>query len=189
MPVGVNIKKFELVSNINIDMGNLLYYGRISSNKGLENALRKFSLLPKAFLFTIAGVGSHAYVKTLMDLCNQLEIEERVSFIGGISNNKLLELLGKAEFVILPSIYEGFGITLIESLAAQKKIIAQNNESYRDILNHLMLTDYLFDFSDNNNLSLMDKIIMLRSFSVKKNNLKEYDINIVSNNIYSYYRK
>ena len=181
-----NIEKFYLTkTSVSIE-GRLFYYGRIDSNKGLENAFRKISLLPKEFIFIIAGTGDLFYIKKLNQICNELGITERVFFIGSISDDELINQLGMAEFVILSSLYEGFGLALIESLAAHKKIIAQNNESYNDILSNLKLTNYLFDFIDTTS-SLLDKIIYLRKLPFKESDLSIYLLESTFNTIYNFY--
>jgi glycosyltransferase involved in cell wall biosynthesis len=186
IPVGVDISKFKNIHN-NIEKGKLFYYGRISKNKGIENALVKFASLPKEFLFVIAGTGDPVYMKEIIFLVDKLGIHDRISFIEKPTDDDLIVAMGTSEFIILPSLYEGFGITLIESLAAKKKVIAHVNESYRDILSDLSLDNYLFDFTDDNSL-LIEKIILLRTLRMGNVDLNKYLIDTVTADIYGYYK-
>jgi alpha-1,3-mannosyltransferase len=185
---GIDMTKFTLVKNNGIINNRLFYYGRIAPNKGIENALKHFSLLPKEFSFIIAGTGIFEYIQKIITQCNALEIIDRVVFLGSIADDAIIEQLSLAEFVILPSLYEGFGLTLIESLAANKKIIAHNNESYIDILSSLQLNYYLYDFTDPNSL-LLDKIIELRQFPYYKIDLSKYSWNTIMDKILHFYQK
>jgi alpha-1,3-mannosyltransferase len=184
---GVDLERFKSVSNINeIIKNQLFYYGRLAPNKGIENALRHFATLPSEFKFIIAGSGEKLYETLISSLCNKLQIADRVYFIGSVSERNLLEQLQLCEFVLLPSLYEGFGITLIESLAANKKIIAHTNESYMDVLCDLNLEKYLFDFTDSNQ-SLLKKISCLREYPLKNINLEKYSLSSIAEKTYSWY--
>jgi glycosyltransferase involved in cell wall biosynthesis len=190
VPVSVDMKKFTDVDNRRIKEGRLLYYGRISQNKGIENVLKKFLLLPNDFLLTIVGSGDIAYMKKIISIyydTMNIDKKTQVTFTGEVSDAILIKYFEEAEFIILPSIYEGFGLTLIESLSANKKVIAHINESYRDILSSLNLDHYLFDFSDASS-SLLNKIIELRKLQTKTINLDRYTLNTMTTTICRFYQ-
>jgi hypothetical protein len=91
-----------------------------------------------------------------------------------------------AEFVMLPSLYEGFGLTLIESLAARKKIIAHINASYTKILTDLGIKEYLFDFTDSN-LSLLEKIYILRGIALTDVDLDRFSFDRINASVLQSY--
>jgi glycosyltransferase involved in cell wall biosynthesis len=186
---GVDLAHFELLktNRSEIIANRLFYYGRLAPNKGIENALKQFALLPSEFKFFIAGSGEKSYEILIGLLCEKLQIADNVCFIGNVSECDLLEQLKLSEFVLLPSLYEGFGITLIESLAAGKKIIAHINESYMDILYDLNLEKYLFDFTSLDQ-SLLNKINNLREYPLRNINLKKYSLRSIAEKTYSLYR-
>ena len=167
-------------------LNKLLYYGRIAPNKGLENALRHFAFLPKDFTFVIVGSGEINYEQSLAALCGNLNVKDRVVFLGSISDLELSNQLAEAEFILLPSLYEGFGLTLVESLAARKKVIAQKNESFIDILTDLNHKEFLFDFTGDTE-KLFDKIMSLREKTIDNIDLSKYSFEDIAKIIYNYY--
>jgi glycosyltransferase involved in cell wall biosynthesis len=127
--------------------GNFLYFGRITKNKGLENLFRCLSTInEQLFRITIVGNGEEVYIKELRDHAQKLKIDKFLSWKHNLSNKQLLDEVAKAEVIFLPSIYEGFGISLLESIASRSRILAQSNDAYSAILNELDLSHCLFDF-------------------------------------------
>lgn len=95
----------------------LIYVGRLIPEKGIQNTLQVLSKLRNRvpFLFTVVGDGS--YRETLETLTKHLGLEDWVRFRG--NRNDVPEQLAQADvFVHLPEWDEGFGITVIEALAA-----------------------------------------------------------------------
>lgn len=101
----------------------LLYVGNQKPHKNLKNLLKGFSLLKSSSLkLLISGVAD----KILLDLIKQLKIQEQVEFCGVISNDKLPNYYRGATALILPSLYEGFGLPIIEAMACGTPVITSN---------------------------------------------------------------
>jgi glycosyltransferase involved in cell wall biosynthesis len=64
---------------------------------------------------TIAGDGRDG--DALKRLFNTSGLSDRVSFLGKISNNQVIELCGRSHFFILTSNYEGLPISLLEAMS------------------------------------------------------------------------
>jgi len=94
----------------------LLYLGRIKSYKRVELgiiALREIiKKYPSAKMY-ICGSGD--YEEELKDLTKRLKLEDYVFFKGFVSEKEKWEYLKKAWVHLLPSIKEGWGITVIEA--------------------------------------------------------------------------
>ena len=56
-------------------------------------------------------------------LAKELGIEKNVFFLGRVSDKELLEYYGRSEFFISASEYEGFGITVVEAMAAGLPVV------------------------------------------------------------------
>ena len=105
---------------------NIGFLGRLEKEKGLDILIKSFkqisSQVPEAKL-RIVGVGSA--MENLKSLAKELQIEDRIKFLG--FNNKLDELYPSFDIFVLPSIVrESFGIVLLDALARQTPIIASN---------------------------------------------------------------
>ena len=100
---------------------NLLFVGRISSDKGIEYLIRAISLIKKNDLvLTIAGDVDHdpCHYRKLLKLIDELNIANKIHFKGHVSDPKKLALFYKnADVFVLPSVFEGFGIVLLEAMS------------------------------------------------------------------------
>jgi glycosyltransferase involved in cell wall biosynthesis len=115
----------------------VLYVGRIDKRKGIEFLIRSMPLvrlqIPDVRLL-VGGVGSHLH--KMRALVSHLQLEHQVTFLGYIPDDQLNALYNQAQCVVVPSIFEGFGITVIESLAAGTRVIGTNVDGIREILSN-----------------------------------------------------
>jgi glycosyltransferase involved in cell wall biosynthesis len=158
------------------EIGNYLYFGRIDQNKGLEHLFRQLGSLKKEFKLTVIGSAEAGY---LLDLQNGIpeRLRVKITWLSGVSDNELLDYISRAEVVLLPSLYEGFGITLIEALASGTPVVAHCNTAYTETLNTLSMEDMLFDYVNGSDFEVkidaitqkkIDKNIVVSSFSLQK---------------------
>lgn len=112
----------QYLSNHNsINNKYILFFGRLSSEKGLITLLNTMKYLSNIKLI-IAGSGSQ--YKELVNLKNRLNLQN-VKFIGYKHKSYLFKLISGSRFTILPSLwYEVSGISILESFACSKPVIA-----------------------------------------------------------------
>jgi glycosyltransferase involved in cell wall biosynthesis len=67
-------------------------------------------------------------------LVRQLGLEHNVTFLGFVPDDQLNMLYNQARCVVVPSIFEGFGITVIEALAAGTRVVGTDVDGIREIL-------------------------------------------------------
>ncbi len=56
-------------------------------------------------------------------LIDQLGIEDRVTFVSGVSDQELVEVMGSAEVACVPSLYEGFSLPTAELMACATPLV------------------------------------------------------------------
>jgi glycosyltransferase involved in cell wall biosynthesis len=99
---------------------DLLFAGRLISHKGVSMALDAVHLLQRRGIsctFGIVGVGPEA--ERLKRQSVALGLEGQVSFLGHLEDEvALFSLMKGSRLFLLPSIREGFGLVLLEALAA-----------------------------------------------------------------------
>jgi glycosyltransferase involved in cell wall biosynthesis len=104
---------------------NLLYLGRLSPEKGIENLIHGFALLPKNivsdFQCDIAGDGSCR--KSLEAMRKAAGLESRVRFLGSIPSDKTADLLRAHDVCVLPSQVEPWGLVVNEALSSEKPVV------------------------------------------------------------------
>jgi glycosyltransferase involved in cell wall biosynthesis len=69
-------------------------------------------------------VGEGRQKSELMVLVRQLEIENQVRFLGGLSREQVLKTISASDVLVLSSRHETFGVVVIEALALGKPVIA-----------------------------------------------------------------
>lgn len=100
----------------------ILFAGRLSVEKGIEALIRAIALCPREKL-EIAGSGPEEGV--LKELVGSLGIQDRVSFLGHLSNTELRPKIQMAKAVVIASVwFENMPYALLEALGAGKVVIA-----------------------------------------------------------------
>ncbi len=67
------------------------------------------------------------------DRVRELGLQSRVQFMGQVSPAERIYLLQEAELFVMPSLYEGFGIPILEALTAGTAVIASNSSSLPEV--------------------------------------------------------
>ena len=100
---------------------NMLFLSRIHSLKGLERLFEVFSELETTFRkhwnLVIAGEGEAAYIDSLKDLVTILGIKKNVFFEGPVFGEDKINIMSSANFFVLPTFNENYGIVIAESLS------------------------------------------------------------------------
>lgn len=119
------IKKTKYIS--------FLYYGRYSPIKGLENflyALYKDGFYKKLdkkirFYFQIKSISYFSY-KNIEKIIKKYNLENIVKLVKNSSKPNLVKRIKSSDFIIYPSLSEGFGYAILESGFLNKKLIVSN---------------------------------------------------------------
>lgn len=92
---------------------------RLHAQKGHVYLLEAAALVPDAF-FVLAGDGPER--ETLEEHARKLGIETRIRFLG--QRKDIPQLLASCDLFVLPSLYEGLPLSVLEAMAAGKPVIA-----------------------------------------------------------------
>jgi alpha-1,3-mannosyltransferase len=133
---GVDLSRFASGAEER-DPGCFLYVGRLSRNKRLDRLLRAFGGLAARgvrFRLRIVGPDWDALEGELRALADVLGIGGKVSFVGAVSEEQLLEEYHRATVFVSASEYEGFGISLVEAMAAGCVPVVEANDSFSRIV-------------------------------------------------------
>ena len=136
---GVQLDKFSRAPNpalrASLTQGHerpiVLTTARLDAQKGLSYLLQAAAALPEA-LFVLAGDGPE---RTALEAQAQaLGIAERVRFLG--QRNDIADLLACCDIYVLPSLFEGLPVSILEAMAAGKPVIATDIPGTDEAIEH-----------------------------------------------------
>lgn len=103
----------------------LLFTGRLTRQKDIPTLLKAFKLIlaeRSSTLLVIVGSGDQE--NFLKKLVRDLEIERNVVFTGSLEHEEIPRYLSACDVYVVPSIYEGTCIAMVEAMAAGKPVVA-----------------------------------------------------------------
>lgn len=142
IPNGIDLARFQGLSRERerrllglTDEFAVITVARLEKVKGVDYLIKAFSILIKkisrAKLFVV-GDGSER--KQLEGLVLDLGLGEKVRFLGEVPNKEIPQYLAAADCFCLPSRREGFGIAVLEAMAAGVPVVATKVGGVPDII-------------------------------------------------------
>lgn len=107
---------------------DLIYVGRLVSDKGVDLILQALALLREHNKFpSLSVVGGGDEEAALKRQTTALRLENQVKFVGPLSGKKIAALLQQHRLLVVPSRWaEPFGIVALEGIACGCKVVASN---------------------------------------------------------------
>lgn len=68
-----------------------------------------------------------------LDLIESLGLADVVSWVSGVSDERIVELYGEAELAVVPSLYEGFSLPAIEAMATGTALVATDGGALPEV--------------------------------------------------------
>lgn len=113
----------------------LLYVGSLSERKNVWNLLKALHLLlpqqPDTHL-VLVGNGSDDYVSKLKNYVQTAGITQSVSFLHQVAPQHLPALYRCAELVVYPSLFEGFGMPIVEGLFSRTPVVTSSGGCFAE---------------------------------------------------------
>lgn len=111
---------------------DILFVGRIVPSKAqheLVKALWAYRRLfdPQARLHLVGGTSSFGYLKALQGFVEDLALNAGVRFTGEVSDASLAAHFAAADVYLSLSVHEGFGVPLVEAMAAGVPVVARGS--------------------------------------------------------------
>ncbi len=116
----------------------LLYVGGLAIHKNLHTLVQAFALISDRIPHTLAIVGGKHHTSSysgLDKLVNERGLTQRVRFLGTVPDEDLPHLYRMADLFTLPSLNEGFGLALLESMACSTAALASRCSSLPEVGN------------------------------------------------------
>src|SRR3989338_3388303 len=114
----------------------LVYLGRLSRTKRIDRALKVLARvkekIPDVKLLIIGEDWGEK--RNLMGAAGKLGLNKNVKFVGYASEKQLLNYLSKSDVFLLPSEYEGFGISVIVAMASGLPVVASRIQTMQELI-------------------------------------------------------
>lgn len=131
--------------------------GKLEEQKGFDTLLSAFKLVNTVYPLAILEiVGDGPLRSQLEEYAAELNIVGNVKFLGILPNDQVLSHISNWKVFVLASRWEGFGIVLLEAMAAEKPIVATNVEAIPEVVED-GVTGFLCPLDDDETIA--EKII------------------------------
>ena len=120
----------SVLNQHNLPDNFLLYVGSIIERKNLLGVVKAMRALKKSERLPLVVIGKGSgYKEKVMQFIQQNHLTEEVIFPTFVNNDDLPAIYQAASILIFPSIYEGFGLPIIEALWSSTPVITSNLSS------------------------------------------------------------
>jgi glycosyltransferase involved in cell wall biosynthesis len=118
----------------------VLVLANLAPHKGQETAIRTIALLKRkqvdlaCWLVGTERGGTQTYTARLQSLVRELEVTDRVHFLG--QRGDVPQLLRAADFLLLPSTHEGLPLAILEAQATKVPVLAAATAGVPEVVRH-----------------------------------------------------
>ncbi len=179
------------------DYKKVIFVGRLDKQKGVEYLIRAIPLVLsnyKKVHFFILGNG--ILEKKLKGLAASLNLQSHITFLNMVPWKKMPRIYSSADIFCLPSIHEGFPLTIAEALSMGLVIVASDTEGIPDAIKENK-NGFLVELKNTNQLA--EKLIIALNLKtskiqeIQKNNVKlardKYSWENITNQIIKVYKE
>jgi glycogen synthase len=145
IPNGIDAESFQKDVSVDlfkkkyVDDGDKLVFfvGRLVYEKGVQTVIEAMPrILDKVpgVTFVVAGSGPH--MNQLKSLVGDFGLEKKVRFTGHVDSDDLSAFYRCADLTVVPSLYEPFGMVVLESMAMNTPTIVADTGGLSEIVVH-----------------------------------------------------
>jgi glycosyltransferase involved in cell wall biosynthesis len=113
----------------------ILYVGSLEARKNLRRLLEAYARLRQwSGHWTLVIVGARRVdASPIFETARQLRLESHVRFTGYVDDHHLPALYAGADLFVFPSLYEGFGLPVLEAMASGTPVVTSNSSSLPEV--------------------------------------------------------
>lgn len=153
-PINDQEKIKQVLNKYDIKTPYIFYAGRLEKKKNTAKLVEAYAIMRQKFkdikhklvLVGNAGLG----FDEVKDVINEFNFEEDVIITGWVPEADMPYIYNGADLFVFPSLYEGFGIPLLEAMACGVPVAASNIASIPEVVKNSAL---LFDPEDKDDMA------------------------------------
>lgn len=112
----------------------ILAAGKISPRKNVQTTIAALATVKNDLPHHLITVGGDGWdFEQVKEQVKDLGLQDRVHFMGYVSDQDLKELYSRASTFVYPSLFEGFGLTILEAMAIGCPVISSNRTSLPEV--------------------------------------------------------
>ena len=122
--------------NLGIERPYLLFVGNPKPHKNLDNVVKAYAraLTLHDFPHTLVCVGDRGGQEfKIRQRASQLGIGDRLLLLGHVAQEALPAIYQGASCFLYPTLYEGFGLPVVEAMASLTPVITSNTSALKEI--------------------------------------------------------
>jgi glycosyltransferase involved in cell wall biosynthesis len=147
----------------------ILCVGTVEPRKNIPCLIKAFKILRESYNIKLVIAGGKGWsCDDVLKLPHTLGIQDEIIFTGYVSEKTILYLYNYATVVVYPSIYEGFGLPVIEAMSCGTPVIISDIPSLKEVAGDAALI-----FNPTNYEELAYKMDILLSSEVLRKELSE----------------
>lgn len=140
IPNGIDVESLHArYSNLNPHDGitRLISVGRFTDQKNIQVSVKAFSeLCNKKLIYNVIGEGP--YKEQIEEAAAG---NEYINLLGTLSRDQVMQEVGKADVVVMPSLWEGLSIFMLEAMSLGKVMMLSDISSFRNVVEERKLAD------------------------------------------------
>lgn len=134
-PSPSQIKKLK--DKYKIRKNYILYLGPLEPRKNLTRLIQGFNELKRRYLkqkFCLVLAGKSGWLaKEIRYIATESEYADDIIFTGYIEPDDLTSIFGGAKLFVFPSIYEGFGMPVVEAMACRVPVVCSDTPALKEV--------------------------------------------------------
>ena len=122
--------------NLGLERPYLLFVGNPKPHKNLDNVVKAYAeaLKQNDFPHRLVCVGDRGGLEfKIRQRAEQLGISERILLLGHVAQEALPAIYQGAAAFLYPTLYEGFGLPVVEAMASRVPVITSNTSALKEI--------------------------------------------------------
>lgn len=166
IPHGIDFEKYnnidiseDVLNKYSIQKDYILYIGRLESKKNIVNLIKAYNKLKEAYPdFQLVLLGKSGFEFNKIDSEIQASVYKKdIKVIGWVSEEDKIKLLKKAKLLCLISVFEGFGMSILEAMLCKVPVLMSD----LDVFKEFGISDSCFTENNIGNISSkMEELIL-----------------------------
>ena len=120
---------------------NALYIGRFHPQKGIKDLIKitkKIIIKNKKFKLFVIGGGQPKLINDFEKQIYDNNLENNISYLGFMDGKNKEKYLKQCKFFFMPSYHESFGLTILEALSYDLKVICYDLDVYKSLFKSMI---------------------------------------------------